>query len=262
MLLHSADRQLPDLVGQVVRRLGRHTGYTRTVSAGGRGEGYRRSARGGHSACTEVVNWVVHEIISTDPDRWLFLASDQLHTRRSFRRNRNSRPDCDSRNCTDGPTRSRTFQRAQQLSRPSTRTGVLARIGLLRATMEQRNLAELTRSLRCAGSTTRSFGGTLMFGCGCTSPKATAITNCSSPRSPAGTGRLVKDLADSHSQHEVVVPRRRRTVDPVLLSRAIWPLRAGSSSQALAAAKEAKDAASVIRLLTHIGIGIHHARTR
>ena len=44
-------------------------GYTRTVSAGGRGEGCRRSARGGRSACTEVVNWVVHEIISTDPDR-------------------------------------------------------------------------------------------------------------------------------------------------------------------------------------------------
>src|SRR4051794_13672095 len=36
------------------------------------------------------------------------------------------------------------FQRAQQLSRPSTRTGVLARIGYLRATMEQRNLADLT----------------------------------------------------------------------------------------------------------------------
>src|SRR5215217_7975129 len=39
------------------------------------------------------------------------------------------------------------FQRAQQLSGPSTRTGVLARIGLLRATMEQRNLPELTRTL-------------------------------------------------------------------------------------------------------------------
>ena len=45
-------------------------GYTRAVSARGRGERCGRSARGGRSACTEVVNWVVHEIISTDPDRW------------------------------------------------------------------------------------------------------------------------------------------------------------------------------------------------
>jgi CHAT domain-containing protein/tetratricopeptide (TPR) repeat protein len=143
------------------------------------------------------------------------------------------------------------FHRAQQLSRPSTRTGVLARIGLLRATMEQRNLAELTRTLAAMDKhpVVKRHADVRMW---LYIAKGDCDNDLQFPEVARRDWQIVKDLATVTRN-----PKWSYRADGELSIPAYYLGDLATSrklvGQALSAAKDAKDAASIIRLLTHIG---------
>lgn len=143
------------------------------------------------------------------------------------------------------------FQRAQQLSHPSTRTGVLARIGLLRATMEQRNLADLTRTLAALEQNpmVRHHADVRMW---LYIAKGDCDNELQFPEVARRDWQVVKQAATA-----IHHPKWSYRADGELSIPAYYSGDLATSrrlvSQALAAAKSAEDAASVVRLLTHIG---------
>src|SRR3712207_5807513 len=143
------------------------------------------------------------------------------------------------------------FQRAQLLSRPTTRTGVLARIGLLRATMEQRNLAELTRTFAALehNPIVRRHADVRMW---LYIAKGDCDNELQFPEVARRDWELVKALAEATRNHKWSYRADGELSIPYYYSGDLATSRR-LVSQALAAAKAAKDNASVIRLLTHIG---------
>lgn len=143
------------------------------------------------------------------------------------------------------------FQRAQQLSRPSTRTGVLARIGYLRATMEQRNLADLTVTFAALEQNpiVRRHADIRMW---LYIAKGDCDNELQFPEVARRDWELVKALADATRNHKWSYRADGELSIPYYYSGDLATSRR-LVSQALAAAKAAKDDASVIRLLTHIG---------
>lgn len=143
------------------------------------------------------------------------------------------------------------FQRAQQLSRPSTRIGVLARIGLLRATMEQRNLAELTRTFAAMDRhpVVRRHADVRMW---LYIAKGDCDNDLQFPEVARRDWQIVKELATTTRN-----PKWSYRADGELSIPAYYLGDLATSrklvGQALSEADDAKDAASVIRLLTHIG---------
>jgi tetratricopeptide (TPR) repeat protein len=143
------------------------------------------------------------------------------------------------------------FERAQQLSRPSTRTSVLARIGLLRATMEQRNLAELTRVFAALeqNPVVRRHADVRMW---LYIAKGDVDNDLHYPEVARRDWQMVKDLAtvtrslkwSYRADGELSIPAYY--LGDMATARKLV-------SQALAAAEAAKDSASIVRLLTHIG---------
>lgn len=143
------------------------------------------------------------------------------------------------------------FQRARQLSRPVTRTGVLARIGLLRATMEQRNLAELTRTFAVLEQDpiVRRHADVRMW---LFIAKGDCDNELQFPEVARRDWELVKELAAASGNSKWVYRADGELSIPYYYSGDLAMSRR-LVSQALSAAEKAKDGASVIRLLTHIG---------
>lgn len=143
------------------------------------------------------------------------------------------------------------FQRAQQLSRPSTRTRVLARIGFLRATMEQQNLAELTGTLAALEENVvvRRHPDVRMW---LYIAKGDTDNELQFPEVARRDWELVKALSHATLNHKWSYRADGELSIPYYYSGDLAASRR-LVSQALAAAKAAKDDASIIRLLTHIG---------
>lgn len=143
------------------------------------------------------------------------------------------------------------FERAQQLSRPSTRIGVLARIGFLRATMEQRNLAELTRIFAALEQNpiVRRHADVRMW---LYIAKGDCDNELQFPEVARRDWEHVKDIAAATRNAKWSYRADGELSIPYYYSGDLATSRK-LVSQALAAADSAKDAASVIRLLTHIG---------
>src|SRR4051812_14228484 len=143
------------------------------------------------------------------------------------------------------------FQRAQQLSRPSTRIGVLARIGYLRSTMEQRNLADLTVAFAALEQNpiVRRHSDIRMW---LYIAKGDCDNELQFPEVARRDWELVKALADATRNHKWSYRADGELSIPYYYSGDLATSRR-LVSQALAAAKAAIDDASVIRLLTHIG---------
>lgn len=143
------------------------------------------------------------------------------------------------------------FQRAQQLSRPFTRTGVLAQIGFLRATMEQRNLAELTRTFTALeeNPVVRRYADARMW---LYIAKGDCDNELQFPEVARRDWELVKNLATAARNPKWSYRADGELSIPYYYSGDLATSRR-LVSQALAAANAAKDTASVIRLLTHIG---------
>jgi hypothetical protein len=143
------------------------------------------------------------------------------------------------------------FQRAQQLSGPSTRSGVLARIGLLRATMEQRNLAELTRTFAALEQNpiVRRHADVRMW---LYIAKGDCDNELQFPEVARRDWELVKDLAAASRNPKWSYRADGELSIPYYYSGDLATSRK-LVSYALDGAEKARDAASVIRLLTHIG---------
>jgi CHAT domain-containing protein len=143
------------------------------------------------------------------------------------------------------------FQRAQQISRPSTRTGVLARIGYLRATMEQRNLAQLTGAFAALEQNpiVRRHSDVRMW---LYIAKGDCDNELQFPEFARRDWELVKGLAEATRNYKWTYRADGELSIPYYYAGDLATSRK-LVSQALAAAEKAGDGASVIRLLTHIG---------
>jgi CHAT domain-containing protein len=143
------------------------------------------------------------------------------------------------------------FQRAQQLAGLSTRTGVLARIGLLRATMEQRNLAELTRTFAALEQNpiVRRHADVRMW---LYIAKGDCDNELQFPEVARRDWEIVKALAAATRNPKWSYRADGELSIPYYYSGDLATSRK-LVSQALDGAEKARDAASVIRLLTHIG---------